>query len=161
MTGLVKEKVEKRAAELRTSKEKAESPTRTVSRTPVRSQSFRGAVKIAANKRWQRACPVKQGDHVAIRAQGTWNTWPDGGSSWKSDANGTKFKARKDFPLPSARQGALIGRIGSKVFVVGTSAQIEVQQDGELHLMNNDAARYRPDNKGTIVVAIEITRKTG
>lgn len=125
----------------------------------VVATSFRSETNVTAIGGWQKACAVKHGDHIIISAHnGTWNIWPDGGPLWISNANGTKHKSPNDFPLPSAVQGALIGKIGSRVFLIGTSTSITVLENGELFLSCNDSVRHRPDNQGAIVAVIELTR---
>jgi hypothetical protein len=119
--------------------------------------SSMNTIQVNSKLDWQHALDVKQGDIIVVNAIGSWHTWPDGGEKWKSDADGTPFKASSSFPLPRANQGALIGRLlGSpraSVFLVGRFAILEVEHDGTLRLMNNDDRR-RTDNKGSLSVGI-------
>ena len=113
-------------------------------------------VSIAANQSWQIGRKVKRGDLLITVASDTWNIWPTGGSEWQCDANGTTHNAGDSFPIMGSKQGVLIGQIGSKVFVIGSFAIFEVEDDGVLKMMCNDAEKFRPDNRGTIHVRIAV-----
>lgn len=55
-------------------------------------------------------------------------------------------------PMPEVPQGALIGKIGSHRFAIGSGTTITAQQSGNLYLRINDAGLY--DNDGILTVKI-------
>ena len=60
-------------------------------------------------------------------------------------------------PLPNAPKGALIGQIGSHIFLIGSGNSIVAQQSGELHLRINDGDDGLFDNDGTLTVETTIS----
>lgn len=113
-------------------------------------------VTVVANKFWQKGPAVNAGEVVIITAKGSWNTWPQGGPTWKSGANGTQYPAPKGFPLPDAPQGALVGKVGNQVLLIGSTFMAD-DLDGSLEFANNDDHR-RADNLGTLSVTVSVIK---
>jgi hypothetical protein len=71
---------------------------------------------------------LKAGDVIKFSATGTWS-W-DGVASCGPDGTGVKFA---DYP-----RHALVGRVGSQLFFIGTEYTLTVQSGGELFVGRND-----------------------
>ena len=55
-------------------------------------------------------------------------------------------------PLPEARKGSLIGKIGGHIFAIGSGTTITAQESGELYLRINDEDAGLFDNDGILTV---------
>lgn len=58
-------------------------------------------------------------------------------------------------PLPSAPNGALIGRIGDMIIHIGQSATVTVQEPGQLFVTINDDPGSDGDNDGVLIVKVQ------
>lgn len=113
----------------------------------------RATVRVSASKGWQTVREVAKGEKISLRAAGDWvynNTAPDVYRSGPAGREGTKDRG----PLPTERTGALIGRIGEKVFVVGEGLSLTVPESGKLELRINDGDEGLDDNRGELEVQI-------
>jgi len=107
--------------------------------------------RVIGGKGWQRVMDVRKGKMLQFLAEGQWNTW-GGRPEWYCDANGnTKGSNHYDRSMP---EGALIGRVGDIVFLVGRSATVPAPADGPLELRMNKGDRYLHDNVGEVTVTI-------
>jgi hypothetical protein len=125
---------------------------RRIAAEPQPSPAKGDVVTLAVKGRqgWQKAVPVKKGQQITITATGTWTTWRDGG--YTSDADGRpagngQFDKR-------FRAGALIGRIGDHVLLVGKSATFRAPEDGDLELRPNKDDAHLHDGDGELTVTI-------
>ena len=57
-------------------------------------------------------------------------------------------------PMPNVQRGALIGRVGDDLFLIGDKSTIEVQESGELQLRINDCDEGLVDNSGSLEIKI-------
>ncbi|OCA54485.1 hypothetical protein [Photorhabdus namnaonensis] len=92
---------------------------------------------------------------------GTWSFNPQY-SDCKAEGNSAHI-AQEDYALPNKPVGALVGRIGETVFLIGREANVPSGLSGELQLCINDDLKGRygaglTDNKGKLEVKIS-TRK--
>jgi hypothetical protein len=55
-------------------------------------------------------------------------------------------------PIPDAPRGALIGRVGDHLFLIGDRSAVEVQEEGELQLRVNDCDAGLFDNSGNLQI---------
>lgn len=58
-------------------------------------------------------------------------------------------------PLPSAGQGALIGRVSDQIFLIGNDVSVTIDAGGLLYLRMNDGDVGLYDNDGWLSVQIE------
>ncbi len=107
--------------------------------------------KVAANRDWQPLMPVQKGDVLQIRAAGVWCNDVGQRKRFTTNADGDPHRNNSDF-IPNTPYSALIGRVGEQRFLVGTSATIHVEQDGQLEMRIND--KGTDDNDGELTVVI-------
>jgi hypothetical protein len=100
---------------------------------------------------------VTKGQWVSVSAVGSvvWDptlpaVGPDGALSASSLQNAS------DFPMPNARCGALIMRIGDTKYVIGSTATIQAENDGKIEFMINDRIQSLGDNSGVFTVEIKL-----
>lgn len=112
---------------------------------------------VYAYRQWQSTgFYLNPGDKVIVRASGDWMYSPEVG---RSSAYGGE-PAPGYYPLPSARGGALIGKIGEtgQAFLVGNEFESYVQEAGLLYLRINDDKLG--DNQGELGLSIQIIAPT-
>jgi hypothetical protein len=105
---------------------------------------------VKGRQGWQKAVPVKKGEKITIAATGTWTTWRDGG--YTCDAGGRpdgRWALNKAYP-----EGALIGRLGDRVALVGKSTTFRAAEDGDLELRCNKDDAHLHDDDGELTVTI-------
>lgn len=110
-------------------------------------------VEILADAEWQNTgVIVKVGERVNMVASGTWSHkaepyyGPEGYEKYDDGA-----------PLPTAKVGSLIGRIGSGTpFFIGTEISFVANSEGHLQLSMNDAVGTFGNNEGSLTVQIEV-----
>lgn len=100
---------------------------------------------------------VTKGQWVSVTASGSvvWDptlpaVGPDGALSASSLQNAS------DFPMPNARCGALIMRIGDTKYIIGSRTIIQAENDGKIELMVNDRIQSLSDNSGSFTVEIKL-----
>ncbi|MDQ3816323.1 MAG: LecA/PA-IL family lectin [Acidobacteriota bacterium] len=100
---------------------------------------------------------VIKGTRVSVSASGSvvWDptlpaVGPDGAFNAASVENAS------DFPMPNARCGALIMRIGDTKYAIGSSANIQSQTKGEIEFMINDRVQSLWDNSGNFTVEVKM-----
>jgi len=98
---------------------------------------------------------VMKGQGVSVSASGSvmWDpslpaVGPDG------TFNASSLQTPSDFPMPNAKCGALIMRIGDTKYVVGSSVDIQAQTEGEIEFMINDRVQSLWDNNGSFTVTV-------
>lgn len=112
---------------------------------------------IYAYRQWQSTdYYLNPGDRVIILANGQWMYSPQVG--WHSPEGGEP--APSYYPMPSARGGALIGKIGEagQPFVVGWYREMTVHEAGMLYLRINDDKLG--DNEGALDLSIQVVTPT-
>jgi TolB-like protein len=98
----------------------------------VRADNF----VIAANAAWQNVIPVKAGQSVTIKAEGTWNHGEASFGAYGPEGSG---KMDNGVPLPTESVGTLIGRINNgPPFAVGAGRTFTPTASGVLQLSMND-----------------------
>ena len=112
--------------------------------------------KVSARIPWKKVSDVSVGDIVDITASGTWraspqiSAGPDGGLGPGEDQWG-RFRDR--FYLQ--------GRLGGKVFKIGSRFTLRVSQAGPLELgMNEGNIDWFLNNSGFLDVALSIRKKS-
>lgn len=120
-------------------------------------------VIITARDQWQktgmRATPLET---IAVkRVSGSWCINPQVGTC---DGNGTGIIAKEGYALAGAREGQLLGRIGSNVFALGNQGETKAGLEGELELCANDDVKGRygagyGDNYGELEVELSLCRR--
>lgn len=122
-------------------------------------------VTVQANIAWQNTGIVlSAGNKATITyASGLWTANPEnnGGKLYNAAGNPTYIKAKPGYALPGQNEGALVGRVGSTVFLVGMGATVPAGLTGQLQLCINDDlyGEYGAgltDNIGAIVVTIDV-----
>jgi hypothetical protein len=116
-------------------------------------------VTVRANIKWQNS-GVSAGPQVTITVtyqSGQWTANPATG--YVNAAGNPRFIAKPGYTMPGQYEGALIGRVGTRVFLVGAKATVPGDLSGPLELCINDDldGRYGAgftDNQGAIVVGI-------
>lgn len=120
---------------------------------------FPVAVTVQSNQRWQSSGFDVAGSQTTSIAyvSGRWTANPANGMC---DGNGQGgLVARQYYTLPGALEGALVGRIGSKIFLVGNYMTVPADLSGALELCINDDldGRYGAgvtDNQGSLVIQV-------
>jgi hypothetical protein len=101
---------------------------------------------------------VKAGQKYQFTAIGVWGESPgvnrsaDGGQAGIFGSGYWGVIPR----LPGAPWGALLGRVGTSIFLIGTAATLPMQQDGVLLLGINDGDSNVSDNHGFQTVTIKL-----
>lgn len=109
-------------------------------------------VVIDAKQGWQPVAKVKKGQIIHLKADGTWHTY--GPDTFMCDAEGLT-NGKETYPFTkSANPGALIGKLGGNVFLVGKAARIQAPEDGDLQLRINKRDDYLHDDSGQLKVTI-------
>ncbi len=110
---------------------------------------------------------LSKGQIVAITAAGTWSIWDDQPGIWPLTGPNGYINDREiterhhwDYeytmtlvPLPTAHLGALIGKVGDHVFLVGAGVVQQIEETGILYLGCND---HDVNNIGSMVAEITI-----
>jgi len=115
--------------------------------------------QVIAAQLWQdTGVIVAKGETVRIRyISGLWSVSSDDANL--TAAGTARFPGLDTYALPGANPGALIGRIGGTVFLIGNGATAPSDLEGELQLITNDDippkyGRGYSDNSGAITVEI-------
>jgi hypothetical protein len=120
-------------------------------------------VTIQANIKWQNTgVMIAAGSNKKVQyASGLWTANPEdnGGALYNAAGNPTFIPAKSGYTMPGQNEGALIGRIGSTVFLVGMGVTIPSNLSGPLELCINDDLNGQygagfTDNIGAITVTI-------
>ncbi|MDI9571431.1 MAG: hypothetical protein QM278_12090 [Pseudomonadota bacterium] len=107
---------------------------------------------------------VSKGQTVVFRCEGAWavaplnerERWPDAGPEGHGNHPGEIVHRAGDAKkeLPGTPFGALLGKVDSKVFPIGSREKVVMPADGVLYLVINDYPFYRHDNRGGLTVYI-------
>jgi hypothetical protein len=89
---------------------------------------------------------------TTLSASGTWSVSPTARDLGPQGATGSPAPA--GYALPGAPVGALLGRVGGSVFLIGAGAEVPQELAGPLELAANDAANGYADNSGVLQVGI-------
>lgn len=121
--------------------------------------------KIYAYRGWQSVgVQVHEDETVEIQASGEWLYTPD---EYNGPEGHPRYLAPDFYPMPGAPGGLLIGKIGESgiPFIVGQGTSVSayewqardgIQLSGLLYLRINDDVLS--DNKGSVVVAVTVTK---
>ena len=97
---------------------------------------------------------------------GLWTANPNinNGKLYNAAGNPTFINAKPGYALPNANEGALVGRIGETVFLIGLGATTPAGLVGKLELCINDDLKGiygagLTDNKGSVHVHISVENK--
>jgi hypothetical protein len=119
-------------------------------------------VTVQANQPWQASgVTLFSGQKAAIVVSG--GSWTANPQTGMCGAGGSGYVAKPGYTLPGAREGALIGRVGSNPpFLVGPAANAPDGQTGMLSLCINDDIERRygsglSDNRGALNVTVTLT----
>lgn len=117
------------------------------------SSSVQG-VPVDAKKVWVKTGVIAGPEvQVTIEAVGTWTISPQDQNL--GPAGTSRFVAPQGYALPAAAPGALVGRVGTSVFAVGTMATVPWGLAGEIELATNDdvagsLGKGYTDNSGVV-----------
>ncbi|HKQ03876.1 MAG TPA: LecA/PA-IL family lectin [Blastocatellia bacterium] len=117
----------------------------------------RWKVQLAASENWyDTKIQVQPTDIITISAEGSiiWDS-----SLPPVGPDGTAYEAEtlpnpSRFPLPWAKCGSLIMKVGEGGYTAGSSKTITVQDSGTIQLMINDAVEGLSDNRGNFIITI-------
>ena len=111
--------------------------------------------KISARTPWQKVLKVTKGDVIDITASGTWRASPD----LVADADGG-MAAGGNQGGKYGQRFYLQGRLGRKVFKVGSSYTLGAAVDGELELgMNEEKPEWHANNAGFLDVTLTVRKR--
>lgn len=118
---------------------------------------------VQANIKWQNTgVIVTPGTPVSVSYQsGLWTANPQYSSLYNAAGVTPFITAKSGYTLPGANEGALIGKVGESVFLIGLNATVPANLQGELQLCINDdlngiyGAGFT-DNIGRVFVKINI-----
>lgn len=123
------------------------------------------AVTTQADIKWQKTgIKITVGTHATISyVSGLWTSNPNdnNGQLYNAYGNPNFISAKTGYTMPGQNEGALIGKVGSTVFLVAMSVTVPVNLTGELELCINDdlngiyGAGFS-DNEGAVVVQVQI-----
>lgn len=120
---------------------------------------------IDASKKWQKTGIVMNAHTTGtIRyADGVWtaNSEDNDGVLYDANGNPTYINAKSGYTMPNKNEGALIGKVGETIFLIGNDSTIPLGVAGELELCINDDLNGEygaglTDNKGAVNVKISI-----
>ncbi|WP_206155920.1 hypothetical protein [Chitinophaga fulva] len=123
-------------------------------------------VTVQANIAWQNTGVVLTAANKATikYASGLWTANPqdNGGQLYDAAGNPVFIPAKQGYTMPGQNEGALIGRVGSTVFLVGMNATVPANLSGEIQLCINDDLNGQygaglTDNIGSISVVIGVS----
>jgi hypothetical protein len=117
------------------------------------------SIGVHANQGWQQSdVTLRQGARFRIDyLSGRWTYWEGTIPLLGVDGDGYRCSgAACCEPLPQAQKGALIGKIGQDIFVVGHGGSFTASANAPLFLRINDCDGSLADNAG--LVKIRITR---
>jgi len=103
---------------------------------------------------------VKAGDRIVVTwLSGEWSANPAWGILVNGNGNPSFPSAKTGYAMPGQPEGALVGKVGNSVFLVGNTAVVPANLAGTLYLAINDdvngiyGAGYT-DNIGALKVMI-------
>lgn len=121
---------------------------------------------VSATRSWQlTGVTVSSAKTTTVTYQsGLWTANPkdNGGNLYGAGGNPTPIEAKPGYAMPESNEGALVGKVGETVFLIGTSATVPSGLEGPLELCINDDLHKRygaglTDNEGEITVEITTT----
>ena len=110
--------------------------------------------RIYAYRDWQgTGVRVHRGDHIWIRAEGTWLYTP---GEYHGPGGHRRYSAPSFYPMPGLPGGILIGRVGTDGVLrrVGGGASWRATNDGQIYLRINDD--ILSDNDGHVEIGITV-----
>ncbi len=122
-------------------------------------------IEVIANVKWQKTgVNIQTGTQVTITYKsGLWTANPNvnGGDLYNAAGNPAFIPAKSGYTMPGADEGAMIGRVGSSVFLVGMGVTVPTSLSGELELCINDDLNgiYGvgfADNQGAIIMEVSV-----
>jgi len=132
-------------------------------RAPVKSYTI--TVDPSHPKWTDTGVSVRAGDTVFFEASGkiVWDPRLSPVGPAGSSSRPIELFRPSDFPLLNAPCGSLIGRIGSEIFLVGSSGQTQARADDQLYLSINDRWNDRDfaDNRGAFTVRVQVNQAFG
>ncbi|MBC9911591.1 hypothetical protein [Chitinophaga varians] len=123
-------------------------------------------VTAQANIAWQNTgVMITPTNKVTIKyASGLWTANPqdNGGQLYNAAGNPTFIAAKQGYTMPGQNEGALIGRVGSTVFLIGMEATLPPNLSGQIQLCINDDLNGiygagLTDNIGSVTVTINVS----
>lgn len=123
--------------------------------TPVPTPVLDALVDIFAAQGWQDT-PIVLQRGQGFQVQYTAGKWTDGRPEWFNGEGYGYICGRVGCvePLPGAQRGALVGRVGTDIFLVGDAGFFAARSDGRLQLRMNDGDGGLYDNAGSLTVRI-------
>lgn len=122
-------------------------------------------VTVQADIAWQNTgVVISESNTVNINyVSGLWTANPqdNGGELYNAYGNPTFISAKSGYTMPGQNEGALIGKVGNTVFLIGMGATLPQNLSGEIQLCINDDLNGEygaglTDNLGAIVVSIDV-----
>ena len=111
---------------------------------------------------------VEKGQILNFECRGSWavapinesRRWPDTGPEGHGKHPGERVHRKGDpkKELPGVPFGALLGKVGLTIFLIGDRQEIKMPENGRLHLAINDYPFYRHDNRGGLSITISAHR---
>ncbi len=122
-------------------------------------------VTVQADIAWQNTgVVISASNTVSINyASGLWTANPqdNGGQLYNAYGNPTFISAKSGYTMPGQNEGALIGKVGNTIFLIGMGITLPQNLSGEIQLCINDDLNGEygaglTDNLGSIVVTIDV-----
>ncbi|WP_202182990.1 hypothetical protein [Chitinophaga solisilvae] len=123
-------------------------------------------VTVQSTIAWQNTGVVlNAGNRATIKyTTGLWTANPadNGGKLYNAAGNPSFFAAPPGYPMAGQNIGALVGRVGNTIFMVGLEATVPPNLSGELQLCINDDLNKQygaglTDNIGAVSVTIDVS----
>lgn len=122
-------------------------------------------VTVQADIAWQNTgVVISESNTVNINyVSGLWTANPqdNGGQLYNAYGNPSFIAAKSGYTMPGQNEGALIGKVGNTIFLIGMGATLPQNLSGEIQLCINDDLNGEygaglTDNLGAIVVSIDV-----
>lgn len=122
-------------------------------------------VTVQADIAWQNTgVVISSSNTVNIKyVSGLWTANPQDnyGQLYNGFGNPQFIAAKSGYTMPGQNEGALIGKVGNTIFLIGMGATVPPNLSGEIQLCINDDLNGEygaglTDNLGSIVVAIDV-----
>lgn len=122
-------------------------------------------VTVQAAIAWQNTgVVISESNTVTINyVSGLWTANPqdNGGQLYNAYGNPAFIAAKSGYTMPGQNEGALIGKVGNTIFLIGMGATLPQNLSGEIQLCINDDLNGEygaglTDNLGAIVVSIDV-----
>jgi hypothetical protein len=131
-------------------------PQSTTPKSSEQSINREWTVVVQGTDRWKDTdIRVQKGQQIRISATGS-VVWDTDSPAVNPDGSfpASTLESPSNFPMPDAKCGSLVMKVGSTKYAVGSNASVRAQEAGVIQLMVNDRIDYLWNNSGSFKVRI-------